>query len=141
MVFNFQHFNITRHAAIRPWLSKLAKTEENFFKSGVCMRFYKIRMLKVPRDTGSCHLPDFLCLNFFITTHSLGCSLFKGGGGMQNIRYEGSYSFSKYLRVTPLSRGNGNGTNYNRGSRSLNRSSVKKEKKKLFSGIKIIFIS
>jgi hypothetical protein len=42
---------------------------------------------------------------------------------MLDFRYEGSCFFSKYLRVTALSRGNG--TNYNRGGRSLVRSSVK----------------
>jgi hypothetical protein len=41
---------------------------------------------------------------------------------MHNLRYEGSCFFSKYLRITPLSRGNG--TNYSRVSRSLVRSSV-----------------
>jgi hypothetical protein len=41
---------------------------------------------------------------------------------MQNLQYEGSCFLSKYLRITPLSRGNGN--NYNRESRSLVRSSV-----------------
>jgi hypothetical protein len=67
----------------------------------------------------------FCVFNFLATTHRLGCDPLLtdlGGGGMHNLRYEGSCFFSKYLRVTPLSRGYG--TNYNRGSRSLVRSSV-----------------
>jgi hypothetical protein len=52
----------------------------------------------------------------FATTHRLGCDLLLtdlgggGGEGMHSLRYEGSCFFSKYLRVTPLSRANG--TNY-----------------------------
>jgi hypothetical protein len=58
----------------------------------------------------------FCVFYFFATTHSFrrgpAPDPFGGGGGMHNLRYEGSCFFSKYLRVTPLSRGNG--TNYNR---------------------------
>ncbi len=87
----------------------------------------KIRKMGDTRVTGSRHLPTFLCFNFFATTHRLGCDTLLtdlGGRGRHNLRYEGSCFFSKYLRVTPLSRGNG--TNYNKGSSSLVRSSIKK---------------
>jgi hypothetical protein len=90
---------------------------------GFSMGRNEMREMGPNRYKGSRHLPAFWYLNFFATTHRLGCQNLFEGGGLHKLRYEGSCFFSKHLRVTPLSRGNG--TNYNRGSRSLVRSSVK----------------
>ncbi len=101
-----------------------------FFRSGVCVGL-GIKgwdpLLTEPHAIYQ-HFVSLMCsLRRTDWAVALPLTVLEGGGGrvggMHNFRYEISCFFNKYLRVTPLSRGNG--TNYNRGSRSFVRSSVK----------------